>query len=158
MESCVLLVLVETEESDVTRDRCFICHQQLEEDDAATTLEEDGSELTVHVECVNQFRIFLRYALQDKELGKSYEGEPDYATLPSIQKTEHTEHEAIMEVLQWAAKNHSKGGLLPRNIEDLLKEHYRWEISNASARLGDLLEQGKVRRSREGRAYRYFVK
>jgi hypothetical protein len=102
--------------------------------------------------------MLLRFALQDEGLGELSDEKPDYATLPSIKRTEQTEREAILTLLQWAAQHHPKGGLLPREVEDVLKDHYRWELSNASARLGELLEQGQVRRSREGRAYRYFTR
>ncbi len=113
----------------------------------------------VHKECIELYREFVDFVNQTKGPTKppaSQDIVPDLTNLPSIQKDNDTEPIAIMKLLQWALKHHPKEGVLPKEIEKLLSDQYRWVLSNASARLGDLLEQGKISRVREGRSFRYF--
>lgn len=115
----------------------------------------------VHQECIELFGEFVSFVNQIQTPNQppiSQDFVLDLTKLPSIQRGKDKEPDAIMKLLQWALKHHPKKGLLPKEIDNLFGEQYRWELSNASARLGELVEQGKIRRAREGRTFRYFSK
>lgn len=129
--------------------------------DISHEFEKQGRTLVVHQECIELFERFVDFVNQTEkpnQSSKSHDILPDLTNLPSIQKEKDTEWDAIMKLLQWALKHHPKKGLLPKEIDYLFSEQYRWRLSNVSARLGELLEQGKINRVREGRTFRYFSK
>lgn len=129
--------------------------------DISHEFEKHGRTIVVHEECIELFEEFVVFVNQRGRPTQPPVSQgivPDYTSLPIIQRDKDTEPNAIMKLLQWASKHHPKKGLLPKEIDSLFSDQYRWILSNSSARLGELLEQGKIRRVREGRTFRYFSK
>ena len=136
---------------------CYVCKKEFRENDELLHFGKGARSITIHKQCLSLFAELVKASLQLAQPTESILSQPDFSMLPSIRRESVSESDAIIEVLRWAAEYHPMGGLTPNEIETIFREQFRWQISNASARLGGLLERGRVRRIREGKAYRYFI-
>lgn len=141
----------------MTENVCFICQQEFQKTDSVLKFETKNRKLVIHDECVELFRELTEYVLKIDQSSSIPEAGPDFTALPVIKKEEVSEFDAIIKLLQWASAHHPSKGLVPKEIDGFFREQYRWILSNASARLGELVEQGRVRRVREGKTFRYFA-
>lgn len=134
---------------------CYVCHQVLEEHSEILEIGEGNRRIVLHKECLALFAELVRSCLGAEDTQHIVQ-EGDYSQLPSINKESDSEPDAIKKLLRWARRHHPQHGLTPKDVGEILKDRYRWKISNPSARLGLLLEQGFARREKEGRTYRYY--
>jgi len=137
------------------KETCYVCRRVIDKEEAVRKVEQQMTAITVHTDCLRLFGELVRLSLQSTEPTISPPSQPAFTALPTLDKRTDSEQEAMMKVLQWAAKHQPERGMTPNEIDAMFREHYRWELSNASARLGELLEKGRIRRIREGKLYRY---
>lgn len=136
--------------------RCIICHKILQSKEKVKKYSREGKVLSVHQNCLKIFGAIVRDSLQEGVIEEKVLGQPDYSKLPQIRKGIDSGYEAIVKLLEWARRNHPKSGLTPSEVSQIFEDNFRWKITNASARLGELVERNQARRRKDDGTYRYY--
>jgi hypothetical protein len=140
-----------------TRKECFVCRTPIASSDPSKQFERNGRVIVVHEECLGLLGELVRASLQEQGAPVLPVDSSAMSALPAVSKATTSEIDAIAAALDWAAGHHPLRGLTAKEVDKLFDDHYRWKLSNPSARLGELVEKGLASRQREEKEFRYFA-